>query len=294
MKPLILIVENDNNTLNHIKKILESNECNVIHANNGKEGLETLSELENYPDLIISDIKMPEMNGYDFFDAVSNSPTLSHIPFIFLSALDSPEDIRLGKMLGADDYLTLPVNEEDLIATIFGRLKRSKTINIINEKISEIYLSNQVEEVLVSETHKDLTLLIDVSWDDVIGPNLQNYYPKNINESFPIDKITNQLYDIISSIYGQDMITKAEGLLLNIKNFNLMAYVFFDSYPDKSYRGGHKDFMLSIIAPKITYFQSLKIRQIFIELSSLYKEKKEWDIEEYWNKFIEVLTISSI
>lgn len=294
LKPLILIVENDNNTLNHIKKILESNECNVIHANNGKEGLETLSELENYPDLIISDIKMPEMNGYDFFDAVSNSPTLSHIPFIFLSALDSPEDIRLGKMLGADDYLTLPVNEEDLIATIFGRLKRSKTINIINEKISEIYLSNQVEEVLVSETHKDLTLLIDVSWDDVIGPNLQNYYPKNINESFPIDKITNQLYDIISSIYGQDMITKAEGLLLNIKNFNLMAYVFFDSYPDKSYRGGHKDFMLSIIAPKITYFQSLKIRQIFIELSSLYKEKKEWDIEEYWNKFIEVLTISSI
>jgi hypothetical protein len=197
-------------------------------------------------------------------------------------------------MLGADDCLTIPINEDDLIATIFGSLKRSKTINLINEKISEIYLSNQVEKELVSETHKDLTLLIEVTWDDIIGPNLQKYFPKNLKEGFPLEKITNQLYDVISSIYGQDMITKAEGLLLNIKNFNLMSYVFFDSYPDPSYRGGHKDFMLSIIAPKITYFQSLKCKQIFIELANLYKEKKEWDIEEYWNKFIEILSITSV
>jgi CheY-like chemotaxis protein len=294
MKPLILVVENNKNILKKIKEILERNECQIISANNGKSGLTILSEIDRYPDLIISDIIMPEMNGYDFLDAVSNSPTLSHIPFIFLSSLDSPEDIRLGKMLGADDYLTIPINEDDLTATIFGKLKRSKTINLINDKISEIYLSNQIEKELVSETHKDLTILIEVNWDDVVGPNLVDFFPKNIELNIPLDKIANQLYDVISSIYGQENISKAEGLLINIKNLDLMGYVFFDSYPDKNYRGGYKDYMLSIIAPKITYFQSLKIKQIFIELSNIYKKKKKWNIEKFWNKITEILVTSSI
>jgi hypothetical protein len=196
-------------------------------------------------------------------------------------------------MLGVDDYLTIPINEDDLIASLFGRLKRSKTINIINEKISEIYLSNEIETGLLPEGFEDLMVLIEVNWDDVIGPKLVNYFPKDIKLNVPIDKISNQLYDAISSIYGQDYITKAEGILINVKNFNFMAYVFFDSYPDKSYRGGHRDFMISIIAPKITYFQSLKIKQVFIELSTLYKEQKDWDLEEFWNKLVKIITSAS-
>ncbi len=293
LKPLILIVEDDPNIIRDIQKILEINECQVITAENGKEALTILSDLKKYPDLIISDILMPEMNGYNFFNAISNSPTFSHIPFIFISTLNSPEDIRFGKMLGVDDYLTIPINEDDLVASIFGKLKRSKTINIINDKISEIYLSNEIETGLIPEGFKDLMALIEVNWDDVVGPKLVDYFPKDIKLDVPIDKVSNQLYDAISSIYGQDYINKAEGLLINVKNFNFMAYVFFDSYPDKSYRGGHKDFMISIIAPKITYFQSLKIKQIFIELSSLYKTQKSWDIERFWNKLANIITSSS-
>ncbi|MFX1419672.1 MAG: hypothetical protein ACFE9N_12190, partial [Promethearchaeota archaeon] len=88
-------------------------------------------------------------------------------------------------------------------------------------------------------------------------------------------------------------ITQAEGLLISIKNFNFMAYVFFDSYPDKTYRGGFKDFMIAFIAPKITYFQSLRIKKIFIELSRLYKKQKNWDKEEFWNKLASIITSSS-
>ncbi|MFX0021008.1 MAG: PleD family two-component system response regulator [Candidatus Hermodarchaeota archaeon] len=293
LKPLILIVEPDPNVIKEIQKILEFNECQVITANNGKEALKILSEQEKHPDLIISAILMPEMDGYNFFNAISNSPTFSHIPFIFISTLDSPEDIRFGKMLGVDDYLTIPINEDDLVASIFGKLKRSKTINIINGKISEIYLSNEIETGLITESFKDLMVLIEVNWDDVIGPKLINYFPKDIKLSVPIDKVSNQLYDAISSIYGQDFITIAEGLLINVKNFNFMAYVFFDSYPDKSYRGGHKDFMIAIIAPKITYFQSLQIKKVFLELSSIYKKEKDWDIEKFWNKLASVITSSS-
>jgi len=112
---------------------LEHNKCQVVIAENGKKGLEVLSELKDRPDLIICDIMMPEMNGYDFFDAVSNDAAYGDIPFIFLSALDTPEDIRLGKILGADDYLTKPINEDDLLAVIAGKIKRSKKVSFINK-----------------------------------------------------------------------------------------------------------------------------------------------------------------
>ncbi|UCC19610.1 MAG: response regulator [Promethearchaeota archaeon] len=293
LRPLILIVEPDPNITKEIKRILEFNESEVITAKNGKEALKILSELKKYPNLIISDIMMPEMDGYNFFNAISNSPTFSHIPFIFISTLDSPEDIRLGKMLGVDDYLTIPINEEDLVASIFGKLKRSKTINIIDDKISEIYLSNEIETGLIPEGFEDLMVLIEVNWDDVVGPKLVEYFPKDIKLNISIEKISDQLYDAITSIYGQGYITQAEGLLISVKNFNFMAYVFFDSYPDKTYRGGFKDFMIAFIAPKITYFQSLRIKKIFIELSTLYKKKKKWDKEEFWNKLASIITSSS-
>ena len=101
------------------------------------------------------------------------------------------------------------------------------------------------------------------------------------------------MYDAISSIYGQHSITNAEGLLINVRNFNIMAYSFFDSYPDENFRGGRRDYMFSILAPKITYFHSMQIRKVFDELSFLYKEQKEWDIELFWEKFSEVLTKTS-
>ena len=294
MKPLIIIVEDDPNILKYLKMTLEFNECQVITAENGKEGLKVLSKLRDCPDLIISDIMMPEMNGYDFFDVVSNNPTYYHVPFIFLSALDSPEDIRLGKMLGADDYLTKPINEDDLLATIAGKIKRSKNTDLINKKINEIYASYESEKKIIYKEQKDLIVLMEVVWDDVIGPKLENYFPKDIELESSIDKIGSQLYDVISSIYGQDYITRAEGLLINVQNFNIMSYVFFDSYLDKSFRGGSKDYMLSLIAPKITYFQSLIIKQVFMELSSLYKKQKIWDIEEFWNKFSDIFTKPSL
>ncbi len=294
MKPLIILVEDDTNILEYLKLTLEYNDCQVITAINGKEGLKILSELKEYPDLIISDIMMPEMNGYDFFDAVSNNPIYCQVPFIFLSALDSPEDVRFGKMLGVDDYLTKPVNEEDFLAIVFGKIKRNKTINLINEKINEVYSSYEIAEELVSKEKEDIIILIEVHWDDVIGPKLVNHFPTGTILDSSLSSISDQLYDGVKAMYGHDSILSGEGLLIPLKNYNITAYVFFDSYPDESFRGGRKDYMLSLIATTITYFQSLKIKQILIELSSIYKKEKEWDLEMYWNKCSQILTKSSI
>lgn len=290
MKPFILVVEDDPNILQYIKITLEYNDCQVITAKTGKEGLKVLSEQIEPPDLIISDIMMPEMDGYDFFNEVSNNPALCHIPFVFLSALDSDEDIRIGKMLGADDYLTKPINEDDFLATVFGKIKRNLQNKLINKRINEIFTSIEIEKEPIAEEHKNLLILTEVHWDDIIGPKLVKYYPKDIELDFSLSKIGEQLWDAIKGMYGQDYVPEAEGLLINVKNFNVWAYAFFDFISDDSYRGGQKEFMFSLIAPKITYFQSLKIKQVFMELTSLYKEKRKWDIKLFWNKFSDILT----
>ncbi|MFW9825106.1 MAG: PleD family two-component system response regulator [Candidatus Thorarchaeota archaeon] len=290
MKPLILLVEDNLDILNYLKTTLEFNEAEVITAENGKEGLKVLSEQKDSPDIIISDILMPVMDGYEFFNEVSNNPALCHIPFIFLSALDSPEDIRMGKMLGADDYITKPINEDDFLAIVFGKIKRNLQNKLINKRINEFLSSNQFEPDYISEEHKDLVLLIEVHWDDIEGPKVVNRFPKDIKVDFSLSKIGEQLWDGIKTMYGQDYLAEAEGILINVKKFKVMAYAFFDFYADTSYRGGQKDYMFALIAPRITYFQSLKIKEILTEMSSKYKEKRDWGAKKYWNKIIDILT----
>jgi len=288
LKSRILLVEDNPDILKYVQMTLEFNEYKVLTAMNGKDALNLLSECEDPPDLIISDIMMPEMNGYDFFYEVSEHPKYCSIPFIFLTALGSDEDIRLGKMLGVDDYLTKPIDEEDLLAVISGKLKRNKRISMINKKMEDAEIS--IEEDYLPKEQKDLIVLIKVVWDDRLGPVLENYFPKNSKLEDSVKKIGSQLYDAISSIYGQNSITRAEGLLINLRNFNIMAYTFFDSYIDDTFRGGRRDYMFSILAPKITYFHSLKIKKKFHELSLFFKENKELDLKLYWDQFTDILT----
>jgi len=294
MKPIILIVEDNPNILKYLKDTLEYNECEVLTAENGKIGLDVLSKQIDSPDLIISDILMPEMDGYDFFNEISRNPSLCLIPFIFLTALDSDEDIRIGKMLGADDYITKPINEDDFLATVFGKIKRNMQNKLINKRINEILSSNEIEVNSIPEDRKDLVILIEVHWDDKEGPIVVDRFPRDIKFDIPLRKIGEQLWDGIKSMYGQDYLAEAEGILINVKKFKVMAYAFFDFYPDKSYRGGQKDYMFSLITPRITYFQSLKIKQVFMEASSTYKEKRKWDIQKFWSKISDILTNPSI
>ena len=293
MEPLVLIVEDNPNVLKYLALVLKHNQCRVITANNGQEALELLSHHEERPDLIISDIIMPIMDGYAFFNAISTDITFNHIPFIFLSALDSPEDIRLGKILGVDDYLTKPIVEEDLLVSVAGKLNRRKKAEVITTKINEIYMLYEETNSFLKSAN-DRIILIEMNWDDSYGPKLVNQYPKEIKLSYSVDKVGDQLFDVISSLYGQGRIIHAEGLLIPVMNYGLMSYVFFDSYPDKSFRGGYRDFMFSVIAPKISYLHSLQLKKVFLELTSFYKTQKKWDIGEYWKKISSIIQSPTI
>ena len=233
---------------------------------------------------------MPEMDGYDLFETVSNNEMLNHIPFIFLSGRNTPEDVRFGKMLGVDDYLTKPFVIEDLLAIIMGKISRNKNIKEINAKIEVLLSSVKMNTIpSISEEEKSHVILLVVFWDDKTGPKLVSNFPDNGNTSFSIEKVGQQLFHAIVSLYGYEDISKAEGILLNIENFKRKGYIFFDAFQDDTVRGGERRFMIGLVAPKINYFDSLKIKEIFNEISSKIKGQKDWDIENYWEKLSTIL-----
>jgi DNA-binding response OmpR family regulator len=93
------------------------------------DGLEALAILQAQAvDLILADIAMPRMNGYQLYQRVRETPRWLAIPFIFLTARSLDSDIRYGKELGADDYLTKPIEPEDLLAAVQGRLRRASQL----------------------------------------------------------------------------------------------------------------------------------------------------------------------
>jgi DNA-binding NarL/FixJ family response regulator len=131
-KPALLIVEDDTELANNMALILKMEGFEVRVAGNGREGVAMLSHKR--PDLILCDILMPEMDGYAFREALQNMPVASKIPFLFISALTEPGEIRKGMLVGADDYLPKPCSAEDLVAAVNARLKRFNTIRPSQKK----------------------------------------------------------------------------------------------------------------------------------------------------------------
>jgi DNA-binding NarL/FixJ family response regulator len=118
----ILLIEDQPDMRENIATILEMEDFAVLEAANGRAGIELAREEK--PDLVLCDIMMPEMDGYDVLHALRQDATIRGTPFIFLTAKGEKRDQRAGMNLGADDYLTKPVSAEDLLGTVNARLER--------------------------------------------------------------------------------------------------------------------------------------------------------------------------
>lgn len=121
----ILIIEDNNDIRENVVEILELTGYEVESAENGKKGVDVA--LKFHPDVVLCDIMMPEMDGYDVLQALNTHPETQATPFIFLTAKAERTDVRRGMELGADDYLTKPFDDAELLRAIESRLKR-KTI----------------------------------------------------------------------------------------------------------------------------------------------------------------------
>ena len=120
----ILIIEDEPEMRRNMTTLLRFREYAPIVAENGRKGVE-LAKREK-PDLILCDVMMPELDGHGVLQTLQQDPELALIPFIFLTAKGEKDDLRNGMDLGADDYLTKPVANADLVRAIEARLRRSE------------------------------------------------------------------------------------------------------------------------------------------------------------------------
>jgi DNA-binding NarL/FixJ family response regulator len=118
----ILIVEDEFNIIDSLLELLSYENYEVITAVNGLEGI--TAARDNLPDLIICDVMMPEMDGYEVLRWLRQDSVTASIPFIFLTAKASKLDVRYGMDIGADDYLTKPYSNEELLAAVRARLEK--------------------------------------------------------------------------------------------------------------------------------------------------------------------------
>lgn len=143
-----ILVAEDNEVLQEgLKVLLETEGYSVLSAGNGHEALQMMDA--NIPDLILSDIAMPVMDGFTLFDEVRQRPEWISIPFIFLTARRGRDEIFEGKKLGAEDYLVKPVTRRELVTTIRSRLARTQQLMLAQLQYaydsSLIMLANAIE-----------------------------------------------------------------------------------------------------------------------------------------------------
>ncbi|MGK7943056.1 MAG: EAL domain-containing protein [Microcystaceae cyanobacterium] len=133
----ILIIEDEVAIRELIMEMLELYDFQTVGAANGKEGLNKVSQ--ERPDLILCDVMMPKLDGYGVLTELQRCSQTRHIPFIFLTAKVSKENIRQGMNLGADDYVTKPFTQEDLVQAIQARLAKKNCLNQdISSKIKKV------------------------------------------------------------------------------------------------------------------------------------------------------------
>ena len=118
--PIILYVDDEPDALKVIGLGLEGRGYTVVTCGNGNDALELLKT--KIPDLILADLRMEPMNGFDFFQAVKKMNTLQHTPFFFLTAVNDYLAQKYGQNLGVDAYITKPVDLDDLEAMIKNKL----------------------------------------------------------------------------------------------------------------------------------------------------------------------------
>jgi DNA-binding response OmpR family regulator len=118
----ILVIDDKEDIRALIKAVLANYGFNVLEAANGKLGVRML--LEQKPDMVICDVNMPGMDGYETLGAVRDSTTMAPIPFILMTGLVSRDGFRRGMVCGADDYLLKPFTTDELVEAVMSRLAR--------------------------------------------------------------------------------------------------------------------------------------------------------------------------
>jgi DNA-binding response OmpR family regulator len=211
----ILIIEDDFAVRSSINELLNEEGFETYEAENGRIGIDIAKEV--YPDLIISDILMPEVDGYGVLQELQKEIHTSSIPFIFLSARTEASDIREGMREGADDYLTKPYKAVDLLDAVNSRLSKK---NKIDKRLNQIFKS-----IALSLPHKLRSPLVSIlGYSQIIKEDQAKLNPAEINDMAV--RINTSGYELLNMIEKFLLFSNLESLCAdnewrkNINNSN--------------------------------------------------------------------------
>ena len=160
----VLVVDDTEKNLQLIGNLLQNKGIAITFATNGKQAI--IAAQKKKPDLILLDIMMPEMDGYEVCEYLKKDPETKGIPIIFLTSKNETEDIVKGFALGAVDYLTKPFKKEELVSRVLTHLDLKKSHDIIQEQNKQLEIKNltilshakQVEKLNENLKHKNIEL----------------------------------------------------------------------------------------------------------------------------------------
>lgn len=189
----VMIVEDNRDLLDFLKEALED-EFTVMTAGDGMEALKIVEEKQ--PDLVVSDVVMPNMGGFEFCKALKSDYETSHIPVILLTALSDRADQMRGLGLGADDYLIKPFDstllKQKIISIINNRIKlRDKLLMLVKDELDEPILSNELNDKFVKRALK------------VVKDNMSNRDFNKESFAYEMNVSSSLLYKKIKSLTGQ-------------------------------------------------------------------------------------------
>ena len=156
----ILVIEDEAAIRETIVDTLEFDSYDVTSARNGVEGVQLAQSYQ--PDLILCDVMMPKLDGYGVLLELSQIPNLSKVPFIFLTAKATKEDMRRGMSLGADDYLTKPFTSQELLDAVNTRLERHTQLQKYNTQQMD-FVRQYINLTLPHELRTPLNAIIGFS-----------------------------------------------------------------------------------------------------------------------------------
>ena len=206
----ILVIEDEPEMRRNITALLRYHDYEPIAAENGRVGVETARR--HKPDLILCDVMMPELDGYGVLQALQTDATLARTPFIFLTAKGEKDDLRSGMNLGADDYLTKPVANAELVGAIEARLRRSeRQVNrefkpdfSSHEPLLKLGLTPRAAEALLwlaqGKTNSDIATILGIS-ESTVKKHVQEMFDKLGVETRGAAAV--RALEVLSSVAGE-------------------------------------------------------------------------------------------
>ena len=203
----VLLIEDDSTLRENTAELLELEHYKVITAPNGMLGLE-LAKREK-PDIIVCDIMMPKLDGYAVLEGLSKHKKTKFIPFIFLSAKTERQDVRKGMNLGADDYITKPFEESELLTAIESRLAKTAILKEQREIVPKVEIKpintikslEELKEYIINNKKVKSYKSGEIIYDE--GNHANNVYliKSGVIKSHKIDEFGKEL---ITKIYKTD------------------------------------------------------------------------------------------